>query len=137
MIPFDVDPVGYYFCAMCCVCILVSAIAFYIDKNPSRVLCGMFMEVFMIFLVSSFFIIMFSSAYTDTITICAHTSDRGSMTVIDTNQNMYYVNDQLTQFKVKDNETIKVKIENTLGIKYIYSIDAPIACGNQTCGVAT
>lgn len=77
------------------------------------------------------------TVYTDTIKICAHISDRGSMTVIDTNQNVYYVNDQLTQFKVKDNTTIKVKIKEEFGSKTIYSIDAPITCGGSSCGVTS
>jgi len=139
MIPFDIDSFGYCLTAVCLFIFVVSAIAFVAGTPNFKLMSGIFACVFLILgIVVALVFIVGGSTYTDTITICAHTSDHGYMTVIDTNQNIYYVNDLLTQFKVKDNTTVEVKSKRYLwgGEKIIYSIGAPIACGNQICGVS-
>ncbi len=135
MIPFEVDPMLYFPSILC----LIGAIIFLClhFKYGGDSVSSLFI-VFFIFCCCAWSLVFVSgSIYTDTITICEHTSDRSIMTVIDTNQNTYYVKDLITEFKVKNGETLKMKIEDTIFGKYIYSIDAPITCGNQTCGVTS
>ena len=133
MIPFDVDPMGYYLCAVICCCIIVLVILAY-GVSGMREACILLSCIYLILLPITFFVLIVDgSAYTDTITICAHT-DGNTMKVIDTNQNLYYIDDDLTQMKVKDNDTVKVKVKERGGTKFIYSIDSPITCGNQACG---
>lgn len=136
MIPFDVDPALY----IPSIISLIGAIVFVVtkiingkDDNFSSFAIFLFIVTAIIAFIG---LVASGSIYTDTITICTHT-DGYSMKVVDTNDNLYYVVDDLTQMKVKDNITVKVKIKNMIGSKYIYSIDAPITCGNQTCGVAS
>jgi hypothetical protein len=87
-----------------------------------------------LFLITLFALVLDGSVYTDTITICAYT-EGDYMKVVDTNENLYYISDDLTRMKVKDNETVNVKIKELHGYKYIYSINKPITCGNSYCGV--
>jgi hypothetical protein len=136
MIPFDVD-IGPYILLIISLCILI-AICITYEPSPDLKFFSIIVGIACIaIMLVSIGAISCGSVYTSTITMCAHTSDRGSMTVIDTNQNVYFVEGQLDQFKVRDGATVKVKIEDNIFNKRIYSIDAPIACGNQTCGVST
>ncbi len=138
MIPFDVDPVLYAPTIVIIAGAVIMLILYGVSANKScKDMSFLWAMMFAIMAVGSFYgFIMSSSAYTDTITICAHT-EGNYMKVVDTNQNLYYVIDDLTQMKVKDNITVKVNIEDKWGSKYIYSIDAPITCGNSTCGVSS
>jgi hypothetical protein len=136
MIPFDVEP-GPYILLIVSACAIIFMYFSY-EWTPNFKGVSIFVgSMFAVLMVIAMGGILCESTYTDTITICAHTFDRGSMTVIDTNQNIYYVGGQITQFKVKDGATVKVKIIDSPVGKRIYSIDAPITCGNQTCGVPT
>ena len=135
MIPFDVDPMGYYLSMFVFGLVALTIFAGFVFKSDwEKFITLSAISTALLILVMLLFIV-WGNVYTDTITICAH--DRG--TVIDTNENIYYINDQITKFKVKDNETVKVKIKkyDWNMNKIIYSIDAPITCGNQTCGVTS
>lgn len=136
MIPFDVEPTLYYLCGISIFFTLLSAIAFCLDISSVRSVWGIFAVLFLLLtIIIMYSVVVCFSIYTDTITICKHT-EGDYMKVIDTNDNLYYVTDYITQMKVKDSDTIKVKIENKFGTKYIYYIDAPIQCNNSTCGVS-
>jgi energy-coupling factor transporter transmembrane protein EcfT len=134
MIPFDVDPMLYFpfIIAIIGACILF-IMSILLKFN---LCCYLSIILFVVGIIASSFFV-FGSTYTDTITVCKHISSYYDMTVIDTNENVYYVRDVVTKLKVKDNLTTKVKIKEYWGFKWIYSIDAPITCGNQTCGVVT
>lgn len=135
MIPFDVDSSVYIPSIICVIGVIILTIPTLCKDTRNVGLIGV--AIFSILGMGSFVgFVMSGSIYTDNITICAHT-EGNYMKVIDTNQNLYYVSDDLTQMKVKDSTTVKVKIENKMGTKYIYHIDAPIRCNNSTCGVAT
>jgi len=137
MIPFDIDPIGYYLCGICAVIFIFAIIAFILDSGDSKFYWGLIAILYAIaFGVCMLLFIISGSVYTDTITICKHDS-ASIMTVIDMNENVYYIQDVVTKFKVVNNETIRVKVKELRGSKIIYFIDAPIACGNQTCGVST
>jgi len=138
MIPFNVDPFGYYLVGICVVTMILAIIAFCIDNTDFKDIWGIFACGYAILCcVCALLFIFGGSTYTDTITICKHIQQNsGDMTVVDTNENVYYIRDVVTKFKVKDNETVNVKIEDELCYKYIYYINAPITCGNQTCGVS-
>ncbi|MFA5247889.1 MAG: hypothetical protein WCX79_00430 [Candidatus Paceibacterota bacterium] len=136
MIPFDVDPMGYYLVGICAIFAVLSIIIFIFDNTNTKAFFEVFACLFAILsCICAVIFIIGGSTYTDTITICKHIQN-SDMTVIDTNENVYYICDIVTKFKVADNETVKVKIKEELGYKWIYSIDAPISCGNQTCGVS-
>jgi hypothetical protein len=132
MIPFDVDPMLYYpfIIAIIGTCIFFS-ISILLKFNLGCYLAIILLIIGVI--ASSSFIC--GGVYTDTITICKHIDSAYDMTVIDTNENIYYVRDVVTKIKVEDNLTTNVKIKECWGFKWIYHIDAPITCGNQTCGV--
>jgi hypothetical protein len=134
MIPFEVDPTGYYLLGACLIIFFVSLILYCVCKE-TRMLWLIYTIVFFFGCVITMLLMLNSFVYTDTITICKHDSAL-TMTVIDTNENVYYIQDMVTKFKVIDNKMVKAKIKiSAFGDKYIYSIDAPITCGNQTCGV--
>jgi hypothetical protein len=138
MISFDVDPMLYAPTIITIVCSVIMLILYGLGNNKNYTESSfLWAIIFAVIAVGSFYgFVMSSSVYTDTITICAHT-EGNYMKVVDTNQNLYYVNDDTTQLKIKDNIRVKVKIENRIGTKYIYSIDAPITCGNSSCEVSS
>jgi uncharacterized integral membrane protein len=136
MIPFDVDPSGYYMIVICLFLVFVAIVVFLVDNTDAKLIWGIFACLFIIMaIIIGFAFIIGGSTYTNTIKICKHIQTSNDMTVIDTNENVYYVRDVVTKFKVVDNEKVNVKIKEQWGYKWIYSIDAPITCGNQTCGV--
>jgi len=137
MIPFDVEPSLYIPSILAAVGFIICFIGYVGNIPGGRTNFDIFFGIiFLVISIGTFMIFPFSaSMYTDTITICAHT-EGNYMKVIDTNENLYYVSDAITQMKVKDNITVKVKIEDKIGTKFIYYIDAPITCGNSSCGVS-
>jgi energy-coupling factor transporter transmembrane protein EcfT len=134
MIPFDVDPSLYYPFIIVIIGACILFIMFILLKFNLCCYLSILLFVFGIIISSSF---IFGFTYTDTITVCKHISSNYDIIVIDTNENVYYVRDVVTKLKVKDNLTANVKIKENWGFKWIYSIDAPITCGNQTCGVTS
>ncbi len=135
MIPFDVDPMLYYYLLTCVICIGLLVILNITKVMPMPV-CASFVLLFGLLMTIFISIAIGGSIYTDKITICKHIDDSDDMMVIDTNENVYYIRDIVTKFKVVDNKTVKVKIKDEAGHKWIYSIDSPITCGNQSCGVS-
>lgn len=136
MIPFDLEPLLYIglIIGIVEVIIFIGFLIYGSDVTRYLSIFGIVTGIIMIF-ITVFFGVVMCNVYTDTITICAHTEgDR--MKVVDTNQNLYYVRDDLTWFKIKDGDTVKVKIENRMGEKYIYYVDAQTPCNNSTCGVS-
>lgn len=132
MIPFDVDPMLYY----PFIITIIGACIMFVISILLKFKMGCYLSIILLIvgvIASSSF--MFGSTYTDKITICKHINSAYDMTVIDTNENVYYVRDVITKIKVEDDLTTNVKIKEYWGFKWIYSIDAPITCGNQTCGV--
>jgi hypothetical protein len=135
MIPFEVDPSLYFPMIAASIVVIIFLILYAYTKMNG---CLMAVVIFLLIAIAGSLMFTNGSVYTDTITICLHTEGIYYMKVVDTNQNIYYINDDLTQMKVKDNITVKVKIVDKLGHKYITFIDAPITSGNSYCeGVPT
>jgi ABC-type microcin C transport system permease subunit YejB len=134
MIPFEIDPFPYY----CFVAALFAIFLLYwMGKEQSSELIILPIILLSFLCIVCIIGIFGGSVYTDTITICKHESSASSMTVIDIDDNIYYIGDPITKFRIEDGKTINVKVKESFGNKVIYSIDAPITCANQTCGVST
>jgi len=76
--------------------------------------------------------------HTQNITVCNYEMiESGSMEVLDTSQNIYYISDFVTQTKIENGKgkTFNVNIEYEWNTNIITSINEPLTCGNQTCGV--
>ena len=138
MIPFEVEPVGYFIIIAFGLVSLLFAILFFADKTERKSLWGMFLATFIFMISISSLVFIYGTVSTEKITVCSHNLfNSGYMEILDTNYNLYYTSDPLSRYKIKDNSTIIVRVENSfVRNNYIYSIDAPITCGNSACGVS-
>ena len=138
MISFEVDPLGYYVIIAFGLVSLLLAILFFADKTEQKSLWGIFLATFIFVILILSLMFIYGTVSTEKITVCSHTLfNSGYMEILDTNYNLYYTSVPLNRYKIKDNSTIIVKVANSfVRNNYIYSIDAPITCGNQTCGVS-